>query len=104
MQPLTLLLPDAFATNRSPPLTPPPLLLLPSCHHCHRHHHGQQQHLHQHTNGSTNVKRFASPDNFELLYLSTVFEVCDVVRGNLAISKMLALKILDHFCDLHTTG
>jgi hypothetical protein len=52
----------------------------------------QQQHHCQHTNGSTNVKTFTSPVDLDLFNLSTVFEVCDVVRGNLAISKLLALK------------
>jgi hypothetical protein len=64
----------------------------------------QQQHHYQRTNGSTNVTMFTSPVNLDLFNLSTVFEVCDVGQGNLAISKLLALKILDHFCDLHTTG
>jgi hypothetical protein len=50
----------------------------------------QQQHHHQRTNGSTNVKMFTSPDNLDLFNLSTVFEVCDDGRGNLAISKLLA--------------
>jgi hypothetical protein len=52
----------------------------------------QQQHHHQHTNGSTNMKMFTSPVNLDLFNLSTVFEVCDVGRGNLAISKLVALK------------
>ncbi len=52
----------------------------------------QQQHHHQHTNSSTNVKTFTSPDDLDLFNLSTVFEVCDVGRGSLAISKLLALK------------
>jgi hypothetical protein len=64
----------------------------------------QQQHHHQRTNGSTNVKMFTSPVDLDLFNLSTVFEVCDVGRGNLVISKLLALKKLDHFCNLHTTG
>jgi hypothetical protein len=38
------------------------------------------------------VKTFASPVDLDLFNLSTVFEVCDVGRGNLAISKLLALK------------
>jgi hypothetical protein len=50
----------------------------------------QQQQHHQHTNGSTNVKTFTSPDNLDLFNLSTVFEVCDDGQGNLAISKVLA--------------
>jgi hypothetical protein len=52
----------------------------------------QQQHHHQRTNGSTNLKTFISPVNLDLFNLFTVFEVCDVVRGNLAISKLVALK------------
>jgi hypothetical protein len=52
----------------------------------------QQQHHHQRTNGSTNVKTFTSPVDLDLFNLSTVFEVSDVGRGNLAISKLLALK------------
>jgi hypothetical protein len=52
----------------------------------------QQQQHHQCTNGSTNVKTFTSPDDLDLFYLSTVFEVCDDGQGNLAISKLLALK------------
>ena len=35
---------------------------------------------------------FTSPDYLDLLNLSTVFDVCDVGRGNLAISKLLAKK------------
>jgi hypothetical protein len=34
----------------------------------------QQQQHHQRTNGSTNVKTFTSPDNLDLINLSTVFE------------------------------
>jgi hypothetical protein len=64
----------------------------------------QQQQAHQCTNGSTIVKMFTSPVDLDLFNLSTVFEVCDVGQGNLAISKLLALKIWDHFCNLHTTG
>ncbi len=41
MQPSTLLLPAAFATNYHPPPPPPPLLLLPSHRRLHCHHHGQ---------------------------------------------------------------
>jgi hypothetical protein len=52
----------------------------------------QQQQHHQCTNGSTNVKTFTSPDDLDLFNISTVFEVCDDGRGNLAISKLLALK------------
>jgi hypothetical protein len=37
----------------------------------------QQQQHHQHTNGSTIMKTFTSPDNLGLFNLSTVFEVCD---------------------------
>jgi hypothetical protein len=51
----------------------------------------QQQQHHQHTNGSTNVKTFTSPDGLDLFNLSTVFDVCDVGQGNLAIIKLLAL-------------
>jgi hypothetical protein len=36
------------------------------------------------------VKTFTSPDNLDLFNLSTVFEVCDVGRANLAVSKLLA--------------
>jgi hypothetical protein len=36
----------------------------------------QQQHHHQRTNGSTNVKRFTTPDDMDLFYLSTVFLKC----------------------------
>jgi hypothetical protein len=50
----------------------------------------QQQQHHQHTNGSTNMKTFTNPDDLDLFNLSTVFEVCDDGRGNLAISKLLA--------------
>jgi hypothetical protein len=52
----------------------------------------QQQYHHQRTNSSTKVKMFTSPVDLDLFNLSTVFEVCDVGRGNLAISKLLALK------------
>jgi hypothetical protein len=51
----------------------------------------QQQHP-QRTNGSTNVKMFTSPDDLDLFNLSTVFDVCNVGKGNLAISKLLAKK------------
>jgi hypothetical protein len=61
----------------------------------------QQQQHHQLTNSSTNMKMFTSPDNLDLFNLSTVFEVCDDGRGNLAISKLLALKKLYLFFDLH---
>jgi hypothetical protein len=37
----------------------------------------QQQQHHQHTNGSTNVKMFTSPDDLDLFNLSTVFEMCE---------------------------
>ena len=50
----------------------------------------QQQHHHQCTNGSTNMKMFTNPDNLDLFYLSTVFEVSDVAQGNLAIGMLLA--------------
>jgi hypothetical protein len=62
----------------------------------------QQPQHHQRTNGSTNVKTFTSPDNLDLFNLSTVFDVCDVGRGNLAIIKLLAKKKMSFFCDLHT--
>jgi hypothetical protein len=52
----------------------------------------QRQHHHQRTNGSTNLKTFTSPVDLDLFNLSTVFEVSDVGQGNLAISKLLALK------------
>ncbi len=58
--------------------------------HCRRQR--QQQQHHQRTNGSPNVKTFTSPVDLDLLNLSTVFEVCDVGWGNLAIRKLLALK------------
>jgi hypothetical protein len=102
MQPLTLSLPAAFAANRRPSPPPPPLPLLLGCHRLNRHHRGQTRHCplskkkrqqqqhHQRTNGSTNVKTFTSPDDLDLFNLSTVFEVCDDGRGNLAISKLLA--------------
>jgi hypothetical protein len=45
-----------------------------------------------------NAKRNVQPSLFNL---STVFEVCDDGRGNLAISKLLAKKKLYLFCDLH---
>jgi hypothetical protein len=89
MQLSTLLLPAAFAANRRP-LPPPPLLTLPpSRHHCHHYHHGRTHRCPlskkeataappQHTNGSTNMKLFTSPDNMDLFNLSTVFEVGDV--------------------------
>jgi hypothetical protein len=55
----------------------------------------QQQQQHQHTNGSTNVKMFTSPDDWTYLtYLQ--------YRGNSAITKLLAKKNLDLFCNLHT--
>jgi hypothetical protein len=38
------------------------------------------------------MKKFTSPVNLDLFNLSTVFEVCDGGQGNLAISKLLALK------------
>jgi hypothetical protein len=38
----------------------------------------------------------------DLFNLSTVFEVCDVGQGNLAISKLLAQKKMYLFCNLHT--
>jgi hypothetical protein len=50
----------------------------------------QKQHHHQSTNNSINVKTFTSLDNLDLFNLSTAFELCDVGKGNLAISKLLA--------------
>jgi hypothetical protein len=39
------------------------------------------------------MKMFISPVDLDLFNLSTaLFEVCDVGQGNLAISKLLALK------------
>jgi hypothetical protein len=38
------------------------------------------------------MKTFTSPVDLDLFNLSTVFEVSDVGRGNLAISKLVALK------------
>jgi hypothetical protein len=38
------------------------------------------------------MKTFTGPDSLDLFNLSTVFDVCDVGRGNLAIIKLLALK------------
>jgi hypothetical protein len=100
MQPLTLSLPAAFATNCCPPLLPLPLPLplTPGRHtattvveitvvHCQRKR--QQQQHHQLTNVSTNLKTFTSPDNLDLFNLSTVFEVYEVGQGNLAVSKLL---------------
>ncbi len=43
------------------------------------------------------MKTFASPVNLDLFNLSTVFEVCDVGRGHLAISKLLAFKKIGPF-------
>ncbi len=62
----------------------------------------QRQQHHQRTNGSTNVKTFTSPDGLDLFNLSTVFDVCDVGLGNLAIIKLLAFKKMYLFCNLHT--
>jgi hypothetical protein len=62
----------------------------------------QQQQHHQRTNGSTNLETFTSPDDLDLFNLSTVFDVCDVGQGNLAISKLLAKKKMYLLCDLHT--
>jgi hypothetical protein len=61
----------------------------------------QHQHHHQRTNGSTNVKTFTSPVDLDLFNLSTVFEVSDVGQGNLAISKLLALKNLGPFFAIY---
>jgi hypothetical protein len=49
----------------------------------------QQQQHHQRTSGIAIVKMFTSPGNLALFNLSTVFEVLDVCRANLAISKLL---------------
>jgi hypothetical protein len=43
------------------------------------------------------MKTFTSPVDLDLFNLSTVFEVSDVGRGDLAISKLLALKNLGPF-------
>jgi hypothetical protein len=51
---------------------------------------GAEQH-HQRTNGSTNVKMFTSPDNLNFFYQSTLFEVCDIGRGDLVIGKLLEI-------------
>jgi hypothetical protein len=84
----------AFAANRCSLPPPPPLLLLPGRHHLHRHHRGQTFRCplpkkeataahHQHTNGSTKVKTFTSPDDWTYLtYLQ--------YQGNLAITKLVA--------------
>jgi hypothetical protein len=78
----------AAVTAAKPP--PPPTVVELTVVHCQRKR--QQQHHHQRTNGSTKVKTFISPDDLDLFNLSTVFEVCDVGQGNLAIGKLLALK------------
>jgi hypothetical protein len=98
-----MLLPPSNATAAGLYCPPPPLLLLPLPPGCHRHHHGQThrrplpkkeatatpppayQQQHQ-------CETFPSPDNLDLFHISTVFEVCDAGQGNLAISKLLALK------------
>jgi hypothetical protein len=43
------------------------------------------------------MKTFTSPVDLDLFNLSTVFEVSDVGRRNLAISKLLALKKIGPF-------
>jgi hypothetical protein len=113
MRPSTLLLPAVFppivihrhdrrhyrccrATTASTATTVVKLAVV----HCQRKR--QQQQHHQRTNGSNKVKTFTSPDDLDLFNLSTVFEVCDDGQGNLAISKLLALKKIYLFCDLHT--
>jgi hypothetical protein len=113
MQPLTLLLLAAFAASCRP--LPPPLprrcrwaatastattMVKLTVIHCRRKR--QQQQHHQHINGSTNLITFTSPDDLDLFNFSTVFEVCDDGQGNLAIHKLLALKKMYLFCDLHT--
>jgi hypothetical protein len=87
MQPSMLWLPAAFTANRRPLPPPPPLPLPPGHHHLHcttvvklTIFHCQRKATaaaHQHTNGSTNVKTFTSPDDLDLFNLSTIFEVYD---------------------------
>jgi hypothetical protein len=43
------------------------------------------------------MKTFTSPVNLDSFNLSTVFKVCDVGQGNLAISKLIALKKFGQF-------
>jgi hypothetical protein len=104
MQPSLLSLPAAFANNRRP--SPPrcrwaatastaTTVVKLAVVKCQRKR--QQQQHHQRTNGSTNVKTFTSPDDLDLFNLSTVFEVCDDGRGNLAISNFLAKKKFTFF-------
>ncbi len=80
----------AAAAAKPPPLPPFTTVVELTIIHCQRKR--QQQQHHQRTNGSTKVKTFTSPEDLDLFNLSTVFEVCDVGRGNLAISKLVALK------------
>jgi hypothetical protein len=101
MQLTMLLLPAAFAANPCPLPPPPPLLLPPGRHRLYRHHRGQTHHrplpkkeataaappAYQWQHQRENV---CKSDNLDLFNLSTVFEVCDDGRGNLAISKLLA--------------
>jgi hypothetical protein len=47
------------------------------------------------------MKTFTSPVDLDLFYLSTVFEVSDVGQGNLAISKLLALKNCGFFFAIY---
>jgi hypothetical protein len=103
MRPSTLLSPAAFAANRWPrrhrqrcrchratTATNATIMIELTVIDCRRKR--QQQQHHQRTNGSTSVKTFTSLDDLDLFNLSTVFDVCDVGRGNLAISKLLAKK------------
>jgi hypothetical protein len=113
MRLLTLSLPAAFAANCRPSPPPPPLPLPPDHHRLQRHHHGQTC---RHPLPKKEATAAAPPayqwqHQRENVYksrrlghikLSTVFEVFDDGRGNLAISKLLAKKKLYLFCDLHT--
>jgi hypothetical protein len=86
-----------------PPLTLP-LLPLPLGHHgCHRHHGGQTHNCPLPKKEATAAPPLAyqwqhrlenvyKSRQLGLIYLSTVFEVCDVSQGNSAISKLLAWK------------
>jgi hypothetical protein len=85
----------AAATAAGPPLPSPPPPW--STHRCPLPKKEATAAAPQCTNGSTNVKMFTSPDNLDLFNLSTVFEVCDDDRGNLAITKLLVKKICTFF-------
>jgi hypothetical protein len=113
MQQSTLLLLAAFAANCRPLPPQPPLPLPLGRHHLHRHHHGETHRRPLPKKEATaaappayqwqhHVKMLTSPDDLDFFNLSTVFEVCDDGRGNLAISKLLALKKMYLFCNLHT--